>query len=126
MERKSSGEGSGESGEGSGESGEGGSWRVTRWFERFFYSWGCTVASHPWKVIAATLIVTGLGGGDSVRFFAPEKTGSSNRCRETGNPEAHWLRKIILEQDAIGDILARANSSCTLADNAVLFSGHGW
>ena len=28
--------------------------------ERFFYWWGCTVASHPWRVISATLAFTAL------------------------------------------------------------------
>ena len=28
--------------------------------EKFFYSWGCAVASNPWKVILATIAVTGL------------------------------------------------------------------
>ena len=26
--------------------------------ERFFYWWGCSVASHPWRVISATLAFT--------------------------------------------------------------------
>ena len=39
-------------------------------FERFFYSWGCTVASNPWKFIAATLVITGLGSLGLLDFRA--------------------------------------------------------
>ena len=28
--------------------------------ERFFYWWGCSVASHPWRVISATLAFTAI------------------------------------------------------------------
>ena len=34
--------------------------KVNRLYERFFYWWGCTVASNPYKVILATLLLTGL------------------------------------------------------------------
>ena len=39
-------------------------------FERFFYWWGCTVASNPWKFIAATLVITGLGSLGLLDFKA--------------------------------------------------------
>ena len=39
-------------------------------FERFFFWWGCAVASHPWKVIAATLVITGLGSLGLLNFKA--------------------------------------------------------
>ena len=34
--------------------------KVNRLYERFFYWWGCAVASNPYKVILATLLLTGL------------------------------------------------------------------
>jgi predicted RND superfamily exporter protein len=41
---------------------------VIRLFEKFFYFWGCFVATHPWKVIMATLVVTGLSMIGLVNF----------------------------------------------------------
>ena len=45
-------------------------WKVASLFERLFYWWGCAVASHPWKVIAATLVITGLGSLGLLNFKA--------------------------------------------------------
>ena len=44
--------------------------KVNQFFERVFYSWGCTVASNPWTVIAATLLITGLGSLGLLGFSA--------------------------------------------------------
>ena len=44
--------------------------KVNQFLERIFYSWGCIVASNPWKVIAATLFVTGLGSLGLFNFSA--------------------------------------------------------
>ena len=44
--------------------------KVNRFLERAFYSWGCIVASNPWKVIAATLLVTCLGSLGLLNFSA--------------------------------------------------------
>ena len=44
--------------------------KVNQLLERLFYSWGCIVASNPWKVIAATLLVTGLGSLGLLNFSA--------------------------------------------------------
>ena len=44
--------------------------KASHLFERFFYWWGRTVASNPWKFIAATLVMTGLGSLGLLDFKA--------------------------------------------------------
>ena len=64
--------------------------RVALRLEEFFYWWGCTVATHPLKVILATLVVTGLSSVgllnfnsemDGVKMMLPE--GSRHSLVET-------------------------------------------
>ena len=43
---------------------------VAHHLETFFYWWGCKVASHPWKIILATLSLTGLTSLGLVNFKA--------------------------------------------------------
>ena len=51
--------------------------KASHLFERFFYWWGRTVASNPWKFIAATLVMTGLGSLGLLDFKAETTAG---RC----------------------------------------------
>ena len=46
----------------------GGSGQVIKLLERFFYWWGCRVASHPWKLILAALLATALGSLGLLNF----------------------------------------------------------
>ena len=43
-------------------------WKMVHVFEKFFYWWGCTVAANPWKIILATLFVTGLASLGLLNF----------------------------------------------------------
>ena len=42
--------------------------KMTSVFEKFFYWWGFTVSSNPWKVILSTLMVTSLGSLGFINF----------------------------------------------------------
>ena len=65
--------------------------RVNRCLERLFYWWGCIVASNPWKVILATLVITGLGalGLSAARLGAlvPKYRSSSVRGDRALRPQ---------------------------------------
>ena len=47
---------------------KGDNWKMTHVFEKFFYWWGCTVSSNPWKIILSTLLVTSLAALGLLNF----------------------------------------------------------
>ena len=61
--------------------------KVNGFYETFFYWWGCTVATNPYKVILATLLLTGLCSIGLLNFT------SGTNCIKIGLPGKLILSK---------------------------------
>ncbi len=75
-------------------------------FERFFNWWGQTVAKHPWKVIFATLIITGVSliglinfnsEADGWKLWLPDDSKHIELQNWKENNFVEDIRKVILD-----------------------------